>query len=197
MRVRRGAGQRSPIEGEDLAGKLMARGRASGPVVVGDDSRIAWNRKSRSRTWHAVRREEIGAAVGRGLSVVPGREGVVSMHPALPGEVGDLDRATRRRTVLRELEDHTLRRDVVLRVVGVVGIQDPVDPVLRASSRRARRPTVRALVECRYRCFSARCSARYCGDDQDDRCRTHCDDEPLEGTHLPHSVSPFAALNST
>ncbi len=193
VRVCRGAGELPTVEREDLAAELVPGGGAARPVQIRDDGGVARNRERRGRAGNAVRRVEVRAAISARLRLVPGREGVVRVHPTLAGEEGDLDRATGGRAVLREVEDHALWRDVVLRVVRVVGIQDPVDPVLRTVRRRARRPAVGALVETRDRSLRSGRGARYRRDRQQG-CRRNCrDDERLEGTHLPHlRCLPFA-----
>ncbi len=108
------------------------------------------------------------------------------MHPTLAGEERDLDRATGRGAVLRKVEDHALWRDVVFRVVRVVRVEDAVDPVLRTARRRARRCAVGALVERRDGRIRPGRRAGYRRDHQEGCRRDQRDEQPLEGTHLPH-----------
>ena len=186
MRVRRCARERAAVQREDLPAELMPGGRAARSVRVGNDGRIARDREGRGRSADAVSSVQVRAAISGGLRVVPRCERVVRVHPTLAGEEGDLDRTARHRAVLRELQDHALRRDLVLRVVRVVRVEDPVDPVLGTAGRRARRSAVRALVECRYRCVCSRRGTGYRRNRQERCRRDERDRQQLEGAHLPH-----------
>ncbi len=71
VRVGRSAGERSPVEREDLAAELVPGGGAAWPVQIRDDGGVARDREGRGRAGNAVGRIEIRAAIRGGLRVVP------------------------------------------------------------------------------------------------------------------------------
>ena len=115
-------------------GQLMCRGRLR--AARRDRVRIARDREEVGCPADAERRvAEALAAVGVDVGVVPGREivvGVVLGAAVLAGHV-----AQRHRVVVGvvEVDDQSLRDDLVLAVVVMGGIQDAVDPALTVETR--------------------------------------------------------------
>ncbi len=181
-------GDRAAVHGHDLTGELVVDRGVPGAVVVRHDCRVVFDRELGLRVFRRAghRPGEPVAAVGVLLGVVPGREGVVRVHSALAGLVRDLDRPALGRAVLRQLEHDALWGDVVLRVMGVVLVEDAVDPAVRARKGSARRLPVRALVEHGDRGLSPGRRAGDRGDCKNGSCRTDRDQKPLQLPHLAH-----------
>ena len=153
MDGRRHGGDRAAVHRHQAVSQLVTCRRASRTVRVRDDRVVDRNLERACASARAIGRCEPLAAIGVRLREVPGRERVIGVVAgsalALPGQVLDGDLPAGGRPAARHVEPEPLRGYLIFGVLGVVRVQDSVDPALRNAICRVRCRTwfvIRALL---------------------------------------------------